>query len=97
MTVQLRDRALIGVLRGEDEFINLYLEEVKEVRDGKALTLPRAVVRGSHVLAVHAAKLGPPVASAPREAVWSGSRADRAGYFPPRRDAGDREWARRRE
>ena len=86
--VQLRDRALKGVLRGADEFINLYLEEVEEVREGKASALPRAVIRGSQVLAIHATKLGPPAAEPHRESVWSGPRADHGGYYPTRRYEG---------
>ncbi len=98
MLVHLRDRQLRGKLAGADEFINLVLEDVEELgeRGTRKLAGP-VVVRGSQVLAVHVAMLGPPIAATSRETVWSGSRVDRGGYYPSRRDAGDRGWDRRRE
>ena len=96
--VQLRDRQLRGKLSGADEFINLVLEDAEELgpRGTRKLAGP-VVIRGSQVLAVHAAKLGQPVPEPRRETVRSGARSYRGGYFPSGRDAGDRGWARRRE
>ncbi len=94
MVVQLRDRQLRGKLAGADEFINLVVEDVEELGErGTRRIAGPVVVRGSQVLAVHVAMLGPPVAEPRRETVWSGSRADRGGYFPSRRDGG-RGWDR---
>ena len=93
-----RDRQLRGKLSGADDFINLVLEDVEEVdpKGTRRISGP-VVVRGSQVIAVHAAKLGPPLSEPRHESAWSGPRADRGGYYPPRRDAGDRGWVQRRE
>lgn len=93
-----RDRQLRGKLAGADEFINLVLEDAEELGPkGTRKIAGPVVVRGSQVTAIHATKLGPPVAAPVRETVWSGRGSDRGGYYPSRRDAGDRGWARRRE
>ena len=90
VVVQLGDRTLKGKLAGADEFINLYLEDVEETLNGATRKLPRAVVRGSQVIAIHATKLGPPSGQLGSESVWSGGRADRGGYPSFRRDGGRR-------
>lgn len=78
--------------------INLVLEDAEELGPkGTRRIAGPVVVRGSLVIAIHTMKLGPPVAEPRRETVWSGARADRGGYFPARRDGGDRGWARRGE
>ena len=90
--VSLRDRVLKGRLEGWDEFINLYLEEAEEMHGGALRRIGRAVVRGSQVVGVHATKLGPPVAEAPRS-----SYHDQGGFErrEPYRDRGFREGAPR--
>lgn len=95
--VVFRDRELRGKLAGADEFINLHLEDAEEIGVPTPRKLGQVVVRGSQVIAIHATKLGPPIAEPRRETVWSGARSDRGGYYPSRRDAGDRGWARGRE
>ncbi len=98
VTVQLRDRQLRGKLAVADDFINLVLDDVEELGPRGTLRVAGpVVVRGSQVAAIHAAKLGPPVAAPRVETVWSGARANRGGYYPLGRDAGDRGWAWRRE
>ena len=88
VVVQLGDRTLKGKLAGADEFINLYLEDVEETLNGATRKLPRAVVRGSQVIAIHATKLGPPIVEPRGETVWSDGRSNRGGYYPSRRDDG---------
>lgn len=96
--VVFRDRELRGKLAGADEFINLHLEDAEELGPkGTRKIAGPVVVRGSQVIAIHATKLGPPVAEPRRETVWSGARSVRGGYLPARRDQEDRRWARRRE
>lgn len=95
--VQLRDRALRGKLAGWESFINLQSEKAEEIAPSGTRKLGQVVIRGSQVTVIHATKLGPPVVEPRRETAWSGTRSDRAGYCPSRRDTGDRGWARRRE
>lgn len=78
--VQLRYRQLRGKLAGADEFINLVLEDMEELgpKGNRKIAGP-VVVRGSHVIAIHATKLGPPIAASVREPVWSGRASDRGG------------------
>ena len=98
MLVQLRDLQFRGKLAGWDEFVMLVLEDAEGLGPkGTRKIAGPVVIRGSQVLAVHAMKLGPPVPEPRREPVWSGPWADRGGYVSPRRDAGDRGWARRQE
>lgn len=79
-----RDRELCGKLAGADEFINLHLEEAEEITSNGTRKLGQVVVRGSHVIAIHATKLGAPVAEERSERVWSGSSSDRSGYYSSR-------------
>lgn len=88
--VQLHDRALSGKLEGWDEFIGLVLEEAEEIRGAATRKIRRRVVRGSQVSAIHATKLGPPVAAPRVETVWSGRGPDRGGYYPSRPGHGHR-------
>ncbi|EQD77421.1 snRNP Sm protein [mine drainage metagenome] len=94
--VQLRDRQVRGKLTGWDEFINLVLEDDEEVLPtGSRKPGKQVVVRGSQVTAIHATKLGPPIAEAAGQTVWSGSRGDRGGPYQARSPYGDRDRYRR--
>ncbi len=93
--VQFRDRQLRGMLAGEDEFINLHLEEAEEITTAGTRKLGQVVVRGSQVVAIHATKLGPPVTELSAGPYGAGRRDDRSGYNPRRTDySRDRQYRR---
>ncbi len=83
VVVRLKDRSLKGILRGFDDFLNLHLEKVEETFEDRTRSFEQLVIRGSQVLSVQAAVLGPPIVASQETRLWSGSRSDRSESFRP--------------